>query len=105
MEIKLVTHGGKEKKAGVKGLVDAGITKIRQIFISQPKNKIDSSDTCEIHFIFPVTDLEGINEIDTIKHKEIVDKVRDASETWHFFQVVNHGIPISVLYEALRGAR
>ncbi|KAH0720446.1 hypothetical protein KY290_005383 [Solanum tuberosum] len=94
-----------DTKAGVKGLVDAGITKIPRIFILPPKNRTDSSDTCDTHFIFPVIDLESIDKTDSIKHKEIVDKVRDASETWGFFQVVNHGIPISVLDEMLRGAR
>ncbi|CAN4120499.1 unnamed protein product [Withania somnifera] len=80
-------------KAGVNGLVDAGINKVPQIFILPPKNRPESSNTCETQFIFPVIDLEGIDE-DPIKH---VDKVRDASETWGFFQVVNHGIPASVL--------
>ncbi|KAJ8547263.1 hypothetical protein K7X08_010849 [Anisodus acutangulus] len=93
-----------DTKAGVKGLVDAGITEVPQIFILPPKNRPESSDTCETQFTFPVIDLEGINE-DPIKHKEIVDKVRDASETWGFFQVVNHGIPTSVLEEMLQGTR
>ncbi|KAK4706762.1 hypothetical protein R3W88_033671 [Solanum pinnatisectum] len=94
-----------DTKAGVKGLVDAGITKIPQIFIVPPINSTNSLDTCETHFIFPVIDLESIDEMDLIKHKEIVDKVRDALETWGFFQVVNHGIPIFVLDEMLRGVR
>ncbi|KAM3326716.1 1-aminocyclopropane-1-carboxylate oxidase [Capsicum chacoense] len=93
-----------DTKAGVKGLVDAGITEVPQIFILPPKYRPESSDTCESQFIFPVIDLEGINE-DPIKHKEIMDKVRDASETWGFFQVVNHGIPESVLEEMLQGTR
>ncbi|CAN4120489.1 unnamed protein product [Withania somnifera] len=92
-----------ETKAGVKGLVDAGITKVPHIFILPPKNRPESSDTCETNFIFPVIDLEDIGK-DPIKHKEIVDKVRDASETWGFFQVVNHGIQVSVLEEMLQGA-
>ncbi|XP_049374603.1 1-aminocyclopropane-1-carboxylate oxidase homolog [Solanum verrucosum] len=93
-----------DTKAGVKGLVDAGITKVPQIFILPPKNRPESLGTSEKQFIFPVIDLEGIDE-DPIKHKEIVDKVRDASETWGFFQVVNHGIPTSVLEAMLQGTR
>ncbi|KAJ8549127.1 hypothetical protein K7X08_032834 [Anisodus acutangulus] len=93
-----------DTKAGVKGLVDAGITKVPQIFILPPKNRAESSDTRETQYTFPVIDLEGIDE-DPIKNKEIVDKVRDASETWGFFQVVNHGIPTSVLDETLQGTR
>ncbi|KAM3356533.1 1-aminocyclopropane-1-carboxylate oxidase [Capsicum galapagoense] len=93
-----------DTKAGVKGLVDAGITKVPQIFIPQPNNRAESPDTCETQFTFPVIDLEGIDK-DPIKHKEIVDRVQDASETWGFFQVVNHGIPTSVLEEMLRGMR
>ncbi|MCD7453651.1 Acyl CoA oxidase [Datura stramonium] len=93
-----------DTKAGVKGLVDAGINNVPQIFILPPKNRTESSDNCGTQFIFPVIDLEGIDK-DPIKHKEIVDKVRDASETWGFFQVVNHGIPTSVLEEMLQAIR
>ncbi|KAL3329041.1 hypothetical protein AABB24_036244 [Solanum stoloniferum] len=90
-----------DTKTGVKGLVDSGITKVPQIFILPPKYR---AETCETHFVFPVIDLQGIDE-DPIKHKEIVDKVRDASETWGFFQVVNHGIPTSILDKTLQGTR
>ncbi|TMX04727.1 hypothetical protein EJD97_005139 [Solanum chilense] len=93
-----------DTKAGVKGLVDARISMVPQIFILPPKNRPESSNTCETQFSFPVIDLEGINE-DPIKHKEIVEKVRNASETWGFFQVVNHGIPKSVLEGMLQGTR
>ncbi|KAK4357044.1 hypothetical protein RND71_022654 [Anisodus tanguticus] len=58
-----------DTKAGVKGLVDAGITKIPQIFTLPPKNRPESSETCETQFTFPVINLEGINK-DPIKHKE-----------------------------------
>ncbi|OIS98877.1 PREDICTED: 1-aminocyclopropane-1-carboxylate oxidase homolog [Nicotiana attenuata] len=92
-----------DTKAGVKGLVDAGITKVPRIFI-QPTQIQESLNSCATKFIFPVIDLEGFDK-DPMKHKEIVEKVRDASETWGFFQVVNHGIPLSVLEEMLQGTR
>ncbi|KAH0686082.1 hypothetical protein KY284_016635 [Solanum tuberosum] len=90
-----------DTKAGVKGLVDAGINRVPRIFILPPKYR---AETCETHISFPVIDLEGIDE-DPIKYKEIVDKVQDASETWGFFQVVNHGIPTSTLDKTLQGTR
>lgn len=92
-----------DTKAGVKGVVDAGITKVPRMFIHPQESIHNSSNSTEKNFIFPVIDLEGIDH--PIKHKEIVDKVRDASETWGFFQVVNHGIPLPVLEEMLQGAR
>ncbi|XP_049406586.1 1-aminocyclopropane-1-carboxylate oxidase homolog [Solanum stenotomum] len=92
-----------DTKAGVKGIVDAGITEVPRIFV-QPTKIEECVSSCETKFIFPVIDLEGIDK-DPIKHKQIVDKVRDASETWGFFQVVNHGIPLSVMEEMLQGTR
>ncbi|XP_055813670.1 1-aminocyclopropane-1-carboxylate oxidase homolog [Solanum dulcamara] len=91
-----------DTKAGVKGLVDGGITKVPRIFVQPTKNRAESLEKCD--FTFPVIDLQGIDE-DPIKYKEIVDKVRDASKTWGFFQVINHGIPTSVLDKALQGTR
>ena len=54
-------------KAGIKGLVDAGITKVPRIFMLPPKHRPESSDTCETQFIFPVIDLEGIAKDPSIK--------------------------------------
>lgn len=96
-----------DTKAGVKGLVDAGISKIPQIFIHPPENLENvttnnisgNTSTC-----FPVVDLDGIDN-DPEKRKQIVDKILDASETWGFFLVVNHGISQSILEEMLDGVR
>ncbi|KAI3883155.1 hypothetical protein MKX03_027529 [Papaver bracteatum] len=96
-----------ETKAGVKGLVDAGIEKIPRIFVRTPeelaedlafKNE-DNNNRTDI----PLIDLQGIS-IDQ-RRKEIIEEVRLASETWGFFQLVNHGIPLSVTNEMIQGVR
>jgi hypothetical protein len=92
-----------DTKLGVKGLVDAGVTEIPRIFYSPPDD-MDNSASGDTQFSIPVIDVQGI-EKDVIKRKEIVESIRGASETWGFFQLVNHGIPVSVLEEMKEGAR
>ncbi|KAL3850292.1 hypothetical protein ACJIZ3_012174 [Penstemon smallii] len=89
-----------ETKAGVKGLVDSGITKVPQIFYTPP----DPFTTNKVEFSIPVIDLDGI-ETNQDHRKETVKKVGNASSTWGFFQVVNHGIKQNVLDEMLEGVR
>ncbi|KAL0414348.1 UNVERIFIED_CONTAM: 1-aminocyclopropane-1-carboxylate oxidase1 [Sesamum radiatum] len=91
-----------DTKTGVKGLVDAGITRVPRIFIHPPQNLEDITKKSE--FRFPVIDLDGVDD-DCLKRKEIVDRILDASETWGFFQVVNHGIDVSTLEEMVDGVR
>ncbi|GMI64197.1 hypothetical protein like AT1G06620 [Hibiscus trionum] len=91
-----------DSKAGVKGLVDAGITKIPRMFIAPPKSAPDTSKTTQCSI--PIIDLSGIED-DPERHEETVEKVRRAAETWGFFQIVNHGIPFSVLEEMKNGVR
>lgn len=94
-----------ETKSGVKGLVESGITKVPKIFI-HPQNdslkKTIISDDVDLKF--PLIDLEGIGG-DSIRRKAVVDDVREASSTWGFFQVINHGIPRDAMEEMIRGAR
>lgn len=92
-----------DTKAGVKGLVDAGVEKIPQIFVLPQNNTNKTDDHIDkVNFSIPVIDLQGIGNNSRL-HQEIVEKIRHASETWGFFQVVNHGIPVSVLEEMLSG--
>ncbi|TXG72272.1 hypothetical protein EZV62_000851 [Acer yangbiense] len=91
-----------ETKAGVKGLVDAGIDKIPRIFYQPPDNFNKPPVSGNNQFSFPVIDLEGVGK-DPIRRKELVERVGNASEKWGFFQVINHGIPVSVLEEMKSG--
>ena len=92
-----------DSKAGVKGLVDAGITKIPRIFHYDPKILSEKS-VADSKFTVPVIDLEGIHG-DSILCDRVVRKARDACQNWGVFQVVNHGIPTEMLDDMIEGIR
>ncbi|CAK9165458.1 unnamed protein product [Ilex paraguariensis] len=94
-----------DTKAGVKGLVDAGVAKVPRMFFTPPEDISDkTTKPRETQFSIPIIDLDGVNG-DQVRHTETVSQVRDAAEVWGFFQVVNHGIPIRVLEEMKDGVR
>ncbi|KAE8723784.1 1-aminocyclopropane-1-carboxylate oxidase-like protein 3 [Hibiscus syriacus] len=72
-----------DSKAGVKGLVDAGITKVPRMFIAPPNSTSSPTTTERTQFRIPVIDLKGIGD-DPLRHNETVEHVRNASETWGF---------------------
>ncbi|RZB85070.1 1-aminocyclopropane-1-carboxylate oxidase-like 1 [Glycine soja] len=91
-----------DTKLGVKGLVDAGITKIPRIFHHPPDNFKKASDLGYKDYTIPVIDLASIRE-DLRERERVVERIKEASETWGFFQIVNHGIPVSTLEEMVDG--
>ena len=89
-----------DSKAGVKGLVDAGLTKVPLMFIHPPDNT--KSDTAVSEFRAPLIDLAGVHDN---RRPKIIDQVREACENLGFFMAVNHGIPASVLEDMIDGIR
>ncbi|XP_062113332.1 1-aminocyclopropane-1-carboxylate oxidase homolog 1-like [Humulus lupulus] len=77
-----------DTKAGVKGLVDAGITTLPPIFVIPDDHE----------FKVPTVDLQNTN-------KSIVGEIREACKSWGFFKVINHGIPQDVMDEMIEGVR
>ncbi|KAL9678677.1 hypothetical protein QQ045_016526 [Rhodiola kirilowii] len=96
-----------ETKSGVKGLVDAGVTQIPKIFINEGKDNNNIKVAPSHNRIkFPSIDLQKLsNDDDPNMRRSIIDQVRSASESWGFFHVVNHGIPLATLEEMILGVK
>ncbi|XP_078169991.1 1-aminocyclopropane-1-carboxylate oxidase homolog 1-like [Carex rostrata] len=76
-----------ERKTGVKGLIDSGISKIPELFVHHRKVSLEAAPGLQV----PIIDLESIDK-DEASYKRIVQEVHQASVSWGVFQVVNHGI-------------
>ncbi|CAN6903173.1 unnamed protein product [Brassica oleracea] len=91
-----------DETKGVKGLVDAHITEVPRIFrlpqgtLSDKKPSLSSSDLA-----IPIIDFADVH----VSRPRVVEKIKDAAEKWGFFQMVNHGVPLSVLEEMRDGVR
>ncbi|KAK9183129.1 hypothetical protein WN944_026278 [Citrus x changshan-huyou] len=76
-----------DTKAGVKGLVDAGITTIPQIIIQDhhTKHKFDDKPICRDPKIsIPIIDLQRIHK-DSSLRSQVIDQIRSACEKWVSF--------------------
>ncbi|XP_030533891.1 1-aminocyclopropane-1-carboxylate oxidase homolog 6-like isoform X1 [Rhodamnia argentea] len=93
-----------DMRTGVKGLVDAGITKIPNIFV-RPANELadDKIDFSLRDVHLPVVDLSQIQSPE--KRKAVVDEVKAASSEWGFFRLVNHGVPHGLMEDILEAIR
>ncbi|CAK9309921.1 unnamed protein product [Citrullus colocynthis] len=83
-----------DTKAGVKGLIDGGATKIPKFFI-HPAESMDGVGAVAVAEV-PVIDLSGER-----RREEVVREIGEACEKWGIFQMVNHGIPNGVMEKML----
>ncbi|KAF7039760.1 hypothetical protein CFC21_049708 [Triticum aestivum] len=87
-----------DTKAGVKGLVDAGVTAVPSIF-HHPPECLPAADAELHHLTIPVIDLASDSRV------ALVAQVKAAAQAVGFFQVVNHDVPDDLLAEMLASVR
>ncbi|KAM7253747.1 hypothetical protein ACFE04_031429 [Oxalis oulophora] len=86
-------------KSGVKGLVDSGIDQVPKFFIQQSQHLTSLSSSKQV----PIVDLGGLENKQ--RRKQIVNEIREAAETWGFFQLINHEVPVTIIDDVLEGVR
>ncbi|KAK6122720.1 hypothetical protein DH2020_043539 [Rehmannia glutinosa] len=93
-----------DTKAGVKGLTEAGVEKIPRIFVHEQYILEKNLTFGRSGLSIPVIDLECLNK-NASARIEIIHRVKEACEEWGFFQIVNHGIPMSLMNKVVESVR
>ncbi|KAG5567446.1 hypothetical protein RHGRI_002857 [Rhododendron griersonianum] len=91
-----------ETKAGVKGLVDAGVKKLPEFFVHPPESLENPPPESPLEL--PTVDFTGV-EFDGARRREVVEGIRAAASQWGFFRMVNHGVPSGVMEAMLEAVR
>uniref|UniRef100_A0A0D6QR89 Fe2OG dioxygenase domain-containing protein n=1 Tax=Araucaria cunninghamii TaxID=56994 RepID=A0A0D6QR89_ARACU len=102
-EVAVVT---KPRADAVEMLVEKGISAIPEKYIRPPEERFSSTTVdCEPVEQVPLIDLQGLNSCEAREREEVLKELHNACEDWGFFQIVNHGIPESLMEDMMNIAK
>ncbi|TKW14820.1 hypothetical protein SEVIR_5G192900v4 [Setaria viridis] len=87
-----------ESRAGVRGLVESGVTAVPPIFLTATAPSPQSPASTTTAFAIPAVDL-------SLPRSDTVALVRAAARSCGFFHGINHGVPAGIVDSALSAAR
>eukprot|EP01018_Ginkgo_biloba_P012088 Gb_21294 [translate_table: standard] len=90
----------KTKVEVVELLVENGISRIPDMYVRPPQER-QYLPTCTSQVQVPLIDLSGLNS-EGIERENVLKQLGSACEEWGFFQIVNHGIPVTLM-ESMMG--
>ncbi|KAK4772281.1 hypothetical protein SAY86_014056 [Trapa natans] len=93
-----------DSKTGVKGIADQCPTRVPKIFVDANLNHDENGRTGLKGESIPIISLKEIDGNPVVR-KEVVGKIKAASEKWGFFQIRDHRIPEKILSEMIEGIR
>lgn len=93
-----------ETKAGVKGLVDTGITNIPDLFVHPQKSLESHIHASSSSLELPTIDF-GELQRGVEGRRKVVAEIRNAAREWGFFRIVNHSIPLETMDAMLAAVR
>ncbi|KAF5189567.1 Feruloyl coa ortho-hydroxylase [Thalictrum thalictroides] len=86
-----------KKGNGVKGLVDSGISEVPELYIQPVHERFNKTNINAAQVVqLPLIDLSGL---DGPEHDQVEKALVKAAETFGFFYVMNHCMPIQLLKE------